>query len=73
MSRREHPFKIGQRVRLSESGRESLIFRKRGPKGVVKGTVTKLGPTVLGVSVWVDGYARPTDFACTFWEPVGRR
>jgi hypothetical protein len=64
----EHRFRIGQRVRLSPQGHTSLGFRKRGPNGIVRGTVTALGPTLLGVSVHVDGYAKPSSFFVGFWE-----
>jgi len=65
---RNHPFKLGQRVKLSAHGEARLSLRKRGKNGKIRGTVTALGPTVLGVSVWIDNYARPMGFFSGFWE-----
>ena len=65
----ERKFRIGQRVRLSKSGKEILLPWKKKMTSSTKGTV-KAHFSPLGVIVHVDGYAKPTSYHMDFWEPI---
>ena len=69
MTPTERKFRVGQRVRLSASGKEVLLPWKKKMTATTRGTVTAHFST-LGVVVHVDGYAKPTSYSMNFWEPL---
>ena len=62
---RGHLFRIGQRVRLTESGSRQVIVQKRA-KGL--GTVEDV--LRLSVKVRPDGYKHAHWYSVNFWERV---
>jgi hypothetical protein len=61
-----HPFRLGQRVRMTDRAREQgLVWR-----GIDRGTVVGYGTTPLRVWVQRDGLKRVTSYHVIFWRPV---
>lgn len=65
----ERKFKLGQRVRLSASGRRLLLPYSKKLKPTTQGKIVAFfGP--LGVKVDVEGYANQVVYHIDFWEPA---
>ena len=65
----ERKFRVGQRVRLSESGVKMLTPWSKKLKPNSRGTVKAYFST-LGLLVHVDGYKRPISYHMDFWQPL---
>jgi len=62
-------FVVGQRVRLSERGKDVLTSYHTRMKPDAQGAVKRLVPPQC-VSIHVDGFEKPVTYHIDFWEAL---